>query len=150
MFRWKCLLVVVVHNSRIFSSFTEVACRERHRSVLTSWNKCFTFNAAFSYFGDKKGDYTYQHILDCCYAACILATGIHNSNRDPYWRKVDCIPRWIRNIRSYLEGYQKYFLIVYRMVFDKTRWSFPWNSDENWTQSSGRGGDGGSLGVVEG
>ena len=54
MFRWKCLLAVVVHNSRIFSSFTEVACRERHGSVLTSWNKYFTFHVAFSYFGDKK------------------------------------------------------------------------------------------------
>ena len=30
-------------------------------------------------------------------------------------------------------------LIVYRMEFDKTRWSCPWNSDQNCTQNSARG-----------
>ena len=32
--------------------------------------------------------------------------------------------------------------IVYRMEFDKTRWSCPWNSDQNCTQNSARGGGG--------
>ena len=29
--------------------------------------------------------------------------------------------------------------IVYRMEFDKTQWSCPWNSDQNCTQNSARG-----------
>ena len=30
-------------------------------------------------------------------------------------------------------------LVVYRMEFDKTRWSSSWNSDQNCTQNSARG-----------
>ena len=36
-------------------------------------------------------------------------------------------------------------LIVYRMDFDKTKWSCPWNSDQNCTQNYARGG---GVGVV--
>ena len=32
--------------------------------------------------------------------------------------------------------------IVFQMEFDKTRWSCPWNSDQNCTQNSSRGGRG--------
>ena len=47
-----------------------------------------------------------------------------------------------------------FLLIVFRMEIDKTRWSRPWNSDQNCTQNSARGwwgsrGRGGRLGVVE-
>ena len=30
-------------------------------------------------------------------------------------------------------------LIVFRMEFDKTRWSCPWKSDQNCTQNSAKG-----------
>ena len=40
------------------------------------------------------------------------------------------------------------------MEFDKTKWSCPWNSDQNCTQNSARGcwsqGQGGVVGVKEG
>ena len=42
-------------------------------------------------------------------------------------------------------------LIVYRMEFEKTRWSCSWNSDQNCTQNSAGGGaadEGWALGVV--
>ena len=39
------------------------------------------------------------------------------------------------------------FLIVYRMEFDKTKWSCPWNSDQNCTQNSARGWLGSGVGV---
>ena len=49
-------------------------------------------------------------------------------------------------------------IIVYRMEFDKTRWSCPWNSDQSCTQNSAKGWQGlrgwgwgvGGLGVVGG
>ena len=34
-------------------------------------------------------------------------------------------------------------IFVYRMEFDKTRWSCSWNSDQNCTQKSFQGGHGG-------
>ena len=41
--------------------------------------------------------------------------------------------------------------VVYRMEFNKTRWSCSWNSDQNCTQNSARGsGDPGVQGVVVG
>ena len=45
-------------------------------------------------------------------------------------------------------------LIVYQIEFHKTRWSCPWNSDQNCTQNSARGSWGpgggwvGGVGVV--
>ena len=40
-------------------------------------------------------------------------------------------------------------IFVYRMEFDKTRWSCPWNSDQNCIQNSAPGrGDGWDEGVV--
>ena len=37
--------------------------------------------------------------------------------------------------------------IVYQMEFDKTKWSCPWNSDQNCTHNSARGWWGGVVGV---
>ena len=47
----------------------------------------------------------------------------------------------------------KFHLIVFQLEFDKTRWSCPWNSDQNCTQNSPRGGGGqgirgGRVGMV--
>ena len=47
-------------------------------------------------------------------------------------------------------------MIVFRMEFDKTKWSCPWNNDQNYTKNSaggvvgimGRGGRVGGPGVV--
>ena len=57
---------------------------------------------------------------------------------------------------------RSFALVVFRMEFDKTRWSCPWNSDQNCTHNSargwwgsrgrgggGQGGRGGRVGVVE-
>ena len=35
-----------------------------------------------------------------------------------------------------------YTVIVYRMEFDKTRWSYPWNIDQKCTQNSAKSGMG--------
>ena len=45
-----------------------------------------------------------------------------------------------------------FVFIVYRMEFDKTKWSCPWNSDQNCTKNSARGwygfkGVGGCVGL---
>ena len=40
-----------------------------------------------------------------------------------------------------------FLLIVYQMEFEKTRWSCLWNSDQNCTQNSTRGGGVGAVGI---
>ena len=41
-------------------------------------------------------------------------------------------------------------LVVYRMEYDQTKWSYLWNSDQNCAQNSAGGGECfGSRGVVE-